>query len=357
MAESTIGSLPAVTDIYDSDKFALEQNGEAKCLLGNLLRRYINRNILSITVHQVSSTTPAGVKSYDSRSGELELNIPQGVGISSVEPIAPDPDAPAGPARLMKTYRVTREDGTYYDMIFYDGRGIQSIQKTAGDTSPGSIDTYTIYFNDGTTSQFYVYNGRDGQGQVNTVDGVQSDANLNIALGAMRLNASVGLDTMSGVDLDTRVSGVVMVDGATCQHSPYSDVFMLVCSGNGTIKTQLAVSKNNSRPVMTRTFANNAWSSWTYFATTRVVSVTLPAANWVQNSNYNYYSQTVAVSGITPNTRVDVQLTPEQMIDLFNNNTVGIVATNDNGTVEFHAARYAPSSDIAVQVTLTEVIT
>lgn len=43
-----------------------------------------------------------------------------------------------------------------------DGAGIQSVQRTAGDGSPGTADTYTITLTNGTTSTFTVYNGADG---------------------------------------------------------------------------------------------------------------------------------------------------------------------------------------------------
>lgn len=44
-----------------------------------------------------------------------------------------------------------------------EGRGITSIAKTAT-TSNGGVDTYTIYYNDGTTSTYEVKNGANGNG-------------------------------------------------------------------------------------------------------------------------------------------------------------------------------------------------
>lgn len=43
-----------------------------------------------------------------------------------------------------------------------DGNGIQSVERTAGDGSAGTTDTYTITMTDGSTAQFTVYNGKDG---------------------------------------------------------------------------------------------------------------------------------------------------------------------------------------------------
>lgn len=44
-----------------------------------------------------------------------------------------------------------------------DGRGISTIERTSGDGSAGSLDTYTITYTDKTTSTFSVRNGIDGQ--------------------------------------------------------------------------------------------------------------------------------------------------------------------------------------------------
>jgi len=46
---------------------------------------------------------------------------------------------------------------------------IDSIARTSGDGSPGSTDTYTITFHDGSTKTFQIYNGRDG------IDGEKGD--------------------------------------------------------------------------------------------------------------------------------------------------------------------------------------
>lgn len=43
-----------------------------------------------------------------------------------------------------------------------NGRGIASINRTAGTGTPGTTDTYTITYTDNATAQFTVYNGKDG---------------------------------------------------------------------------------------------------------------------------------------------------------------------------------------------------
>lgn len=44
----------------------------------------------------------------------------------------------------------------------FDGTGIVSVLRTEGSGQPGTTDTYTITFSDGSTSFFTVYNGKDG---------------------------------------------------------------------------------------------------------------------------------------------------------------------------------------------------
>ena len=44
-----------------------------------------------------------------------------------------------------------------------NGRGIASIDRTAGTGAPGTTDTYTITYTDNAAAQFTVYNGKDGE--------------------------------------------------------------------------------------------------------------------------------------------------------------------------------------------------
>lgn len=156
MADKYLSDLPAATQINNSDSMLLDQGDVPKKVSGQILKNYIDRNILTISVETVASTSPAAVKSYNSATGALVLQIPQGVGIASIE---------AGTSTgLQRNYTVTYEDGRTDNITVYDGKGISSIVLTSGDHSPGTMDTYTIYFTDDTTQTFLVYNGKDGIG-------------------------------------------------------------------------------------------------------------------------------------------------------------------------------------------------
>ena len=66
--------------------------------------------------------------------------------------------APTAPS-LTGTMRVTLADDSYTDVSIQNGKGISSVAKTG---TSGLVDTYTITYNDNTTSTFTVTNGAKG---------------------------------------------------------------------------------------------------------------------------------------------------------------------------------------------------
>lgn len=81
-------------------------------------------------------------------------------------------------------------------------------------------------------------------------------------------------------------------------------------------------------------------------------SVTLLANAWVYDGDY--YSQIVEVPGVTAHTKVDLQPTPEQLVE-FHNKVLGFTTKNVNGVVTVSAVGDKPSDDHVIQTTLTEV--
>lgn len=73
-----------------------------------------------------------------------------------------------GSAGTIDTFTITYSDNTTSTFDVYNGsngsngRGITSISRTSGNGDPGTTDTYTIYYSDSTTSTFTVYNGATG---------------------------------------------------------------------------------------------------------------------------------------------------------------------------------------------------
>lgn len=77
MEDKRIQDLTAASEINDNDYFVLEQGGEAMKLMGELLKGYINRNIMSVTVSQLPAGSQPTV-SFNTQTGALSLGIPKG---------------------------------------------------------------------------------------------------------------------------------------------------------------------------------------------------------------------------------------------------------------------------------------
>lgn len=84
----------------------------------------------------------------------------------------------------------------------------------------------------------------------------------------------------------------------------------------------------------------------------KMTTITLSAANWTGVNSP--YSQEVTMNGVTANSKLDLQPTPTQLVDL-QNNDIALMMSNDNGTVTAYALNYKPTSDYTMQVLITEV--
>ena len=69
------------------------------------------------------------------------------------------------------------------------------------------------------------------------------------------------------------------------------------------------------------------------------------------------YGQVVDVSNanITPNSKVDLQLSSEQMV-IFYEKDLAFVAENDNGEVTVYCIGQIPENDYTIQATVTEIV-
>lgn len=84
----------------------------------------------------------------------------------------------------------------------------------------------------------------------------------------------------------------------------------------------------------------------------RILNITLPTASWTGSGPY---TQTIAISGGTANTKVDIMFDDtvyQQMVD----DSVGYLAiANENGTFTATASGGQPSADLSIQVECKEV--
>lgn len=84
----------------------------------------------------------------------------------------------------------------------------------------------------------------------------------------------------------------------------------------------------------------------------RVSTVTLNRGNWTGSAAP--YSQIVDINTVTTATKVELNPTVSQIVSL-QNDDVALMADNDGGVVTIYSFGGKPSTDMTMQVTLTEV--
>lgn len=88
-----------------------------------------------------------------------------------------------------------------------------------------------------------------------------------------------------------------------------------------------------------------------------LTSITLKAANWITDPEEDrLHSQAVIISGITANSKVDLQPSVEQLA-IFHEKDLAFVTENNLGIVTVYAIGDKPMNDYTIQATITEVTT
>lgn len=98
----------------------------------------------------------------------------------------------------------------------------------------------------------------------------------------------------------------------------------------------------------TKTFINNVIRE----AAVKTTAITLYADKWVDEDSC--YSQVVSVNGVTANSKIDLQPSPDQL-SAFVNDEMSLVTGNDNGTITVYAIGNKPVEDVTIQALITEV--
>lgn len=112
------------------------------------------------------------------------------------------------------------------------------------------------------------------------------------------------------------------------------------------------------------TFANLEYISPDSFILPKPISITLYADKWEQLTNddgeaiADTYYQVVTVDNatITSNSKVDLQPSPEQLVDFYDLGVAFTVA-NSNGVITTYVVGDLPTEDYTIQATVTEIIT
>ena len=84
-----------------------------------------------------------------------------------------------------------------------------------------------------------------------------------------------------------------------------------------------------------------------------ITEVTLTAASWAGSASP--YTQSVTITGITVNSKVDIQMDATALGVLIDSGTSAIWIENNNGTLTAKALGEKPNANLSVQVTITEV--
>lgn len=84
------------------------------------------------------------------------------------------------------------------------------------------------------------------------------------------------------------------------------------------------------------------------------IDITLTTAGWGISNDGTYYTQGIQLLGATANSRVDLQPTPNQIIQLMYEE-VSIFVANDNGNIVAYSLNGIPSEDMTFAAIVTEV--
>ena len=106
-------------------------------------------------------------------------------------------------------------------------------------------------------------------------------------------------------------------------------------------------------------FAELEYMSVDSFILPKPISVTLKADAWepCEGVAYRWHQVVTVTNGvITPNSKVDLQPTPDDLIE-FHDIDVAFVAENDNGIVTVFCIGQKPTKDYTISATITEVVT
>lgn len=250
MANKTIGQLTEATSVQTTDLFLLEQTGTAKKLTGQTLINDLaakldgHGGIVSSTYTAPVAPSPVGTITF-TMADETVFTVPvengtdgvtftptvsdEGViswtndgGRTNPTPVnikgeqgnpayvwirwasqRPTSDADIGviPDAWVGVYGgASATAPTHYtDYQWYEVKGeqgehgdpITAVERTSGDGSPGTDDTYTVYVNSTAVGTFIVHNGADGIGTVNSINGIGvSSGTNNVVLTAADVGAA-----------------------------------------------------------------------------------------------------------------------------------------------------------------------
>ena len=77
------------------------------------------------------------------------------------------------------------------------------------------------------------------------------------------------------------------------------------------------------------------------------------STNWIGSASP--YTQTVTISNITANSKVDLQPDTTTITQMADDGTIALYISNENGTLTANAVGEKPTAELTIQATITEV--
>lgn len=217
-----------------------------------------------------------------------------------------------------------------------------------------------------TTTTFNIWNGKDGVGQVNTVDtiGITPGGN-NVDLKAVRYGSSQNLTNDQKIQARANIGAApsdLSVNGITLG----TDGTIVLTPSNFTYDT--ALNSNSSNPVQNSVLATkfNETSALIIEITPKIVTVATSSDSndWTQIPQTDEYVQTIETpSGIilTNNTKIDLALGGTEMVQMVNDGIIGIYAVNNTTasppSIDIHAVGNMPTERLSLQLSFVETTT
>lgn len=209
MADATIGSLPALSELDDNSLLVAEQNGSAQKLSGAQVKSFARAAAASEAEKAAQAASDANSAKSAAQSAQTAAENAKKSASTAATSAASARDAILN----MIVSAITLEHGkpatvskSVVDEVFKltfglprgekgeagsPGRGITSITLKSGTHAAGTTDTYTITFTDNTTYDFQVTNGANGfsptittskSGKVTTVTVVDANGTQSFAI-------------------------------------------------------------------------------------------------------------------------------------------------------------------------------
>lgn len=227
MADSHIGALPLASDIYDDSLLVMEQQGTSMRVTGKTVKRFAERGVEEYVESAkdaansaASSATEAGAflsAAQAAQTGAENAKADAETALQGAQEAREAIENMTVSAEPLGTGEPASVDKTTVDGVVNlhfglpagakgdtgaTGSSIQSIERTGGNGAAGSIDTYTITLTDGSTSQFQVYNGADGEGAGDMLKSVYDPQNKETDIFSYVDNAVGNFTPLTNAEID-----------------------------------------------------------------------------------------------------------------------------------------------------------